>query len=67
MGEFQRIHEHQPNRDTFDLKARIMHESLGHPTSFMILLKLFDECQPTSRSWYGAMKKKTSEIHERDA
>ncbi|KAL1914221.1 uncharacterized protein VTP21DRAFT_9644 [Calcarisporiella thermophila] len=37
------------------IQASIIRESLGHPASFMILLKIFNECQPSSDSWNREM------------
>ena len=34
-----------------DVKTKIVQESNGHPASFMLLLKLFDEHRPDSTSW----------------
>ena len=34
-----------------DIQTKIVQESNGHPASFMILLKLFDEHRPNLASW----------------
>ncbi|KAL1914189.1 uncharacterized protein VTP21DRAFT_9688 [Calcarisporiella thermophila] len=39
------------------VQAKIISESSGHPASFMILLRLFDECRPTSETWSLVLQK----------
>lgn len=40
-----------PDKIPLDVQLRIMEESNGHPASFMILLRLYNECRPKRNSW----------------
>ncbi|CAG8839400.1 42657_t:CDS:2, partial [Gigaspora margarita] len=46
-----------PDPVPFDIKLNIIHESCGHPASFMILLKLYNDIRPaTLLDWRVVMK-----------
>ena len=53
MGEIFQLYQRHLNPEgiSLDIQANIVQESNGHPASFMILLKLFDEHRPDSASW----------------
>ena len=53
MGEIFELYKQHINPEgiPLDVKTKIVQESYGHPASFMLLLKLFDEHRPDSTLW----------------
>ena len=58
MCELFKLYQRYLNSDgaPLDVQAEIVKESNGHPASFMILLKFYDECRPDSTSWSSVLK-----------
>ena len=59
MSQIFYLYKENVNLDGVDqnLQPSIMDESGGHAASFMILLKLYDECRPSLLTWPSILRK----------